>query len=88
MIDMWKRVIGRASHPNVKIDGYDILSDWAAYVVQIPYYTVNVVNSNPVFQQMLQWLQSKRAELHQTADIRRHQKTSGDSIDTFEMCFF
>jgi hypothetical protein len=53
MIEMWKRVIGRASHPNVKIDGYDILSDWAAYVVQLPYYTVNVVNSNPVFQQML-----------------------------------
>lgn len=55
MIEMWKRVIGRASHPNVKIDGYDILSDWAAYVVQLPYYTVNVVNSNPVFQQMLPW---------------------------------
>lgn len=58
MIEMWKRVIGRASHPNVKIDGYDILSDWAAYVVQLPYYTVNVVNSNPVFQQMFKngWL--------------------------------
>eukprot|EP00438_Fugacium_kawagutii_P027932 Skav234345 [mRNA] locus=scaffold1274:8661:14006:+ [translate_table: standard] len=83
MIDMWKRVIGRASHPNIKIDGYDVLSDWAAYVVQIPYYTVNVVNSNPVFQQMLQWLQSKRTELHQS----KHQKTPGDSTVGFEMCF-
>lgn len=57
MLEMWKRVIGRASNPNVKIDGYDILSDWAAYVVQLPYYTVSVVNSNPVFQQMLPRLQ-------------------------------
>ena len=53
MMDMWKRVIGRATYPNVHIDGYLLLSDWSAYIVQLPFYTVNVVNSNPVFLKLL-----------------------------------
>lgn len=63
MIEMWKRVIGRADHPNVKIDGYEILSDWPAYIIQLPYYTVNVVNSNAAFGEMFgaQRLQVKLA---------------------------
>ncbi|CAK9065561.1 Ferredoxin--NADP reductase, partial [Durusdinium trenchii] len=58
MIEMWKRVIGRASNPTVQIDGYELLSDWAAYIVQLPFYTVNVMNSNSVFQQLFKngWL--------------------------------
>mmetsp|Transcript_81280 Transcript_81280/g.195040 ORF Transcript_81280/g.195040 Transcript_81280/m.195040 type:complete len:680 (-) Transcript_81280:175-2214(-) len=58
MVNMWKAVVGRASHPNVVIDGYPILSDWPAYIVQLPYYTVNMVNSDATFLDMFKngWL--------------------------------
>ena len=49
---MWNRVVGRALHPNIEMFGHPLLSKWASYVIQIPYYTTHPVNSFPAFQKL------------------------------------
>ncbi|CAE8592497.1 unnamed protein product [Polarella glacialis] len=56
--NMWNAVQGRRFHPDSTAAGYEILTKWSAYVVQIPYYMVHAVNSDATYQKLFknQWL--------------------------------
>eukprot|EP01079_Euglenida_sp_SAG-EU17-18_P010498 gene10498-1910_t len=46
---MWDRWQGRRSHPMHSYNGRPLLSEWAAYVVQLPYYMAHPFNSDPLY---------------------------------------
>lgn len=55
---MWGQVIGRRFHPEVNFSGYNLLTRWPSYSVQIPYYMVHAFNTDPTFSNLFrdQWL--------------------------------
>ncbi|CAE8641947.1 unnamed protein product [Polarella glacialis] len=56
--NMWNAVQGRRFHPDSTAAGYELLTKWSAYVVQIPYYMVHAVNSDATYQKLFKnhWL--------------------------------
>merc|ERR1712232_1506681 len=48
----WKAWQGRRPHPSYNYFGYPLLSDWSAYIVQIPYYTSHAFNSDPEYMKL------------------------------------
>merc|ERR1712232_183258 len=48
---MWTAWQGRRKHPNENYFGYDVLTNWPGYVVQLPMYMVGAFNSDETYQQ-------------------------------------
>ena len=42
----------RRLHPDDSYQGYELLSMWSSYLVQLPYYMVHTFNSDPVYQRL------------------------------------
>jgi len=49
---MWNAWNGRKEHPNQSYAGHDLLSRWASYIVHLPYYMMNVFNSDDDFKRL------------------------------------
>ena len=39
-------------HPDDSYQGFELLSMWSSYLVQLPYYMVHTFNSDPVYQRL------------------------------------
>ena len=49
---MWRRWQARRLHPDDSYQGFELLSMWSSYLVQLPYYMVHTFNSDPVYQRL------------------------------------
>ena len=58
MESMWQAWQGRRTKPNHIYDGHPLLTMWAGYMLQFPYYTVAPVNTDPTYVQLFEqsWL--------------------------------
>ena len=58
MESMWQAWQGRRTKPNHIYDGHPLLTMWAGYMLQFPYYTVAPVNTDPTYEQLFKqsWL--------------------------------
>ena len=46
---MWQRWQARREHPIYSFGGHPLLSEWSAYVVQLPFYMSHAFNADPVY---------------------------------------
>ena len=46
---MWFKWQGRRNKPNHAYGGHPLMSMWAGYVLQLPYYTMHAFNSDPTY---------------------------------------
>lgn len=55
---MWDAWEGRRLHPSLSYQGYNLLSKWSGYIVQLPYYTSYSFNSDPDYVKLFKnhWL--------------------------------
>lgn len=56
--NMWKAWNGRRFHPQFEYQGHKLLTMYAAYHVQLPFYLMHAVNSDPEYQKLIHshWL--------------------------------